>query len=114
VLARLRSNVPPGAKFASIPPPTLSSASAVGDDVRQMIHRAIRVGAPAYDRGEPDVCERIYRETASEIIGRAGSRASQDHVAMMLQKALQDAAGRQPQEAAWVFRHAFDAILATR
>lgn len=94
---------------ASIPPPVPSSVS---DDVRQKIARAIRIGAPAYNQGRHDVCARVYREAANDILQGlpAGVR---DASADLLHKAIHDASGRVPTDAAWIFRHAFDTLLAS-
>jgi hypothetical protein len=111
LFARLRS----GADTAlAVPPrpslPPLSASFAVSDGVRHALVRAIRAGAPVYDNGQPDVCERIYRQVASELVAQA---VDGDPVSTTLRRALNDATGRPPAEAAWVFRRAFDALLAT-
>ncbi|NUP05945.1 MAG: serine/threonine protein kinase [Polyangiaceae bacterium] len=115
LLARLRGGAP--VDQVNAPPTVVSmppmSTSFVTDEVRELLSRAIRAGAPVYDQGQPDVCERIYRQTAIQIVARAGS-TGRDPVTNVLQRALQDATGKPPDEGAWVFRRAFDTILAAR
>jgi hypothetical protein len=76
---------------------------------REVLVKAIRVGAPAYNEGRADVCARVYRDAAREcLLHLAGaSEATQ-----VLERALRDASGRAHSEAAWVLRHAFDQLLA--
>jgi len=111
-------SVPPVASVASALRPSLPGGPQSGGDppevpgeVREKIARAIEVGAPAYNDGHPDVCERIYRETASRLVS-AYAQDSQDRLKVTLSKALDDARGRPVTEAAWILRHAFDTVLA--
>lgn len=112
---------------APSPPPASSARSAaaassqnVAEEIRETLIRAIGVGAPAYDRGQPDVCERIYRQAALAIVGRV-DRRGQDATMLLpppvgialVNEALREAVGKPPEEAAWVFRRAFDAVLAS-
>ncbi len=97
----------------SLPAVSVPRASAVGDDARERIMRAIRIGAPAYNEGRPEVCARVYRDAAKELLEITRNDARAEAVTRYLEKALRDAAGRAPTEAAWTLRHAFDAILAS-
>jgi serine/threonine-protein kinase len=107
-----------GRRQASVPPPSpsapqfgASAVAALGDDFRGRIVRAIRIGAPAYNEGRSDVCARVYRDTAKELVDVARGEPRAEALTRFLEKALRDAAGRHPSEAAWILRHAFDAIL---
>jgi hypothetical protein len=80
-------------------------------DVRERIMRAIRVGAPAFNEGRHDVCARVYREAALEIVSLTASDVEAAHVEQHLRRALVSAGNQQPTDAAWVLRHAFDAVL---
>lgn len=97
----------------SAAPVSLPTRAAVADDTRERILRAIRVGAPAYNEGRPEVCARVYRDAAKEILDGTRNDASAEGVTRYLERALRDASGRAPNDAAWVLRHAFDAILAS-
>jgi hypothetical protein len=115
VLAKLRVRAnastvasTPDALAASAPVPIPTSVS---DDVRQKVARAIRIGAPAYNQGRHDVCARVYREAANEILLTIRD-GTQESTATLLKKSIHDASGRVPTDAAWIFRHAFDTLLA--
>lgn len=118
VLAKLRiggaiassrlSPAGPSARAAAAP----ISRPILNESIRVKLLRAIQQGAPAYDGGRPDVCDRLYRETAEEIVA-ASTGMAVDPVCNVLKKALIDATGLPHAESAWVFRRAFDSLLAT-
>ncbi len=97
----------------SLSSPVSSPISVVDDAVRDRIVRAIKIGAPAYNEGRPEVCARVYRDAAKEILEIARPDPRAEGVVRYVEKALREASGRTPTEAAWVIRHAFDAILAS-
>jgi len=79
-------------------------------EIHVLINRAIELGAPVYNRGDPTACYEIYAATARSILkGPAGGSAAKKR----LQRAL-DQCGplNDPDQKAWAMRHAFDAILA--
>jgi serine/threonine protein kinase len=109
---------PPTLAGAPLSPPSLSAPvsaplSGVDDAVRLRIVRAIKIGAPAYNEGRPEVCARVYRDAVKEILEMARPNPRAEGVVRYVEKALREASGRTPTEAAWVIRHAFDAILAS-
>lgn len=91
-----------------------SPPSGTTDDVVETISRAINVGAPAYNQGRYEVCQRVYRETAEELRQRAAADPSGAAFATWLAEAIRRADEKPARDAAWVFRNAFDAILAAR
>ncbi len=95
----------------SISPPPVSRTP-VDDAIRTQIVRAIKIGAPAYNEGRPEVCARVYRDAVKEILEMSRNNPRAESVCRYLEKAVRDASGRAPGDAAWVIRHAFDAILA--
>jgi serine/threonine-protein kinase len=89
---------------------TLGSSSV---EIAERIGRAIRVGAPAYNAGRADLCYRVYRETAQDIVHELERDPSGEALARWLASAIARAAERKnPSDAAWTLRHAFDALLA--
>ncbi|MFO0551245.1 MAG: serine/threonine-protein kinase [Polyangiaceae bacterium] len=90
-----------------------TSSAFVGapEEVLEAIVQAIRVGAPAYNEGRVELCARIYRDTAQGLRDRLVATGAAPAIAGHLEAALRAAANRNPPEAAWIFRHAFDAIL---
>lgn len=106
---------PVGANMRGRPsaPPMSAPASprmVLNESIRQKLVRTIQQGAPAYDSGRPDVCDRLYRDAAEEIVA-ASTGMAVDPVSNVLKKALLDATGLAPAESAWVFRRAFDSLL---
>ncbi len=97
-----------------VPPADFRSQSLVPDDVRACIVRAIRIGAPAFNEGRADVCARVYRDAAREVIDLARGASRSDEVVGYVEKAVREASGRAPSDAAWILRGAFDAVLAAR
>jgi hypothetical protein len=78
------------------------------------ILRAIRAGAPAFNEGRPDICARVYREAACEVVAFCRADASSAPIADHVARAIDEADRRTtPTDAAWVLRYAFDAVLAT-
>lgn len=79
------------------------------NQVRQALMRAIREGAPAYNRGEIELCVQLYSAVAEKLLQRAAST----EIAASLEGALQNAraCGQDHDRAAWALRRAFDAIL---
>lgn len=77
-------------------------------DVAEVIAGAISVGAPAYNRGEIELCEEIYAETALSLLasGMLGSESRR-----LLQGTL-DACSSLPTAdmRAWALRRALDAV----
>jgi hypothetical protein len=113
---RVRSSASTVSSSPDAPAPSLPSAApsvppSVSDDVRQRVARAIRIGAPAYNQGLHDVCARVYREAANEIL-QTIPKGSEEATVALLKKGLHDASGRVPTDAAWIMRHAFDTLLA--
>jgi len=96
----------------SMGPSSLPPTTACSDDIKQRISRAIAVGAPAFNDGKPDACARLYREAAMDIIHMCGQDPRSEPVANLMRKALSEAQGRGPADAAWVLRYAFDKLLA--
>lgn len=87
-------------------------AARVPDIVRQAILRAIKAGVPAYNRGDIEGCSREYLRTADAIVGEA-RRAPESHLlASWLGPVTERARDASPHDAAWILRHAFDALLA--
>jgi len=80
--------------------------------LKETLAEAISEGAPAYNRGQAVVCARLYSDVAQELLQ---SNINSDRAAL-LQHAVQqaEACGRDHDKAAWVLRHAFDAILDSR
>ncbi|HTJ84862.1 MAG TPA: serine/threonine-protein kinase [Polyangiaceae bacterium] len=97
----------------SAQPNALAAASPAKDDVKQRIARAIAVGAPAFNEGKPDACARLYREAAMDIVAMCGQDPKSEPIATLMRKALGEAQGKTPNDAAWVLRYAFDAVLAS-
>ncbi len=113
---RVRSSASTVSSTPDTPVPSLPSGvpsvpPSVSDDVRQRVARAIRIGAPAYNQGRHDVCARVYREAANEIL-QTIPNGSQEATVALLKKGLHEASGRVPTDAAWIMRHTFDTLLA--
>lgn len=86
----------------------------VPPEATDRILRAIRAGAPAFNEGRPDVCARVYREAACEIVTFCGADPSNAAIAAHVRRAIDEADRRtHPSDAAWVLRYAFDGVLAT-
>jgi len=91
---------------------TSSRGRVAPSQIRSALAAAIQVGAPAYNRGQVDVCAQTYARVAGELLEQDLNHA----VASRLQSALNEsrAAGRDWDTAAWTLRHAFDDILENR
>ena len=88
--------------------------SGVTEDLSEAIVRAISIGAPAYNEGRYEVCHRVYRETCETLRSRLASDPSGIPTARWLAEVTERASTKSDRDAAWVYRHAFDALLAWR
>lgn len=84
----------------------------VPDLVRDAILRAIRVGVPAYNAGDQQGCAREYQRTADAIVGETLRLPETRMLAAWLGPITERARVASAHDAAWMLRHAFDAMLA--
>lgn len=103
------SSAPPSGLRTSAMPP-----SGANDEIVDAISRAILVGAPAYNQGRYEVCQRVYRDTARSLGDQARRDPAGGPFAAWISDVIARSDARPAREAAWVLRHAFDAILASR
>jgi hypothetical protein len=108
------SAAPPSIPPVSTPRASVAPPSGSSDEVMARVTHAILIGAPAYNQGRYEVCQRVYRETALELSRMVGKDPAGAAFAAWLTETVARADQRPPLEAAWVLRHAFDAILASR
>lgn len=90
-----------------IPPtaaPETPAAAAVA-----VIERAIELGAPLYNAGQPAACRAIYEVAAAGLLGSA---ALSDADRKVLRAALEQSRRQAADEAAWTLRRALDATYA--
>ncbi|HRG96527.1 MAG TPA: serine/threonine-protein kinase [Polyangiaceae bacterium] len=87
-------------------------AAAISDLVRDAILRAIRHGVPAYNAGDHAGCAREYQLTADAVVGECARDPGSAPVAAWLGSVADRARVASPHDAAWMLRHAFDALLA--
>lgn len=87
-------------------------AAGVPDVVKQAILRAIRAGVPAYNAGDHAACAREYMRTAEAIVGETKRDRETQRLGGWLEPIVERARGASPHDAAWMLRHAFDALLA--
>ncbi len=111
---RLRQPSPQAAAqaFATAPTRHGPPIALVSDLVRGAILRAIRQGVPAYNAGDHAGCAREYQLTADAIVGECGRDPAAAPVAAWLGTIAERARAASPHDAAWMLRHAFDALLA--
>lgn len=79
------------------------------EELALAIMQAIQLGAPAYNRGDPEACYRLYERTAGRLIQeRADCPGAQGALREGLQRCsrLDDADSR-----AWALRDTFDGLL---
>ncbi len=88
------------------PPPTR-----VPEVVRQAMLRAIKAGVPAYNAGDHATCAREYQRTAEAIVGETKRNKDTQVIAAWLDPITTRAKAASPHDAAWMLRHAFDALL---
>lgn len=100
--------VPARATGESLPP------SGASDELCDAIVRAISIGAPAYNEGRFEVCHRVYRETNETLRSRLATDPAGVATARWLTDVATRASSQPDRDAAWVYRHAFDALLASR
>ena len=103
-----------------IAPPTRAVDLQVGVKVRPLcvrstlkfaISEAIRIGAPAYNRGDHAGCAFIYRRTAEELVARCEDRSVQASLTSALTEGARTSDTRGAASGmAWVLRRAFDAL----
>jgi serine/threonine-protein kinase len=84
----------------------------VSESIRMAIVRAIRAGVPAYNSGDHAGCAREYLRTADALISENRSLPRTAAVATWLAPVADRARQATPYDAAWMLRHAFDALLA--
>jgi len=111
ILARARS----GRQTTSIGAPPAGSAppaAQVETEIKDHVHRALRAAAPAEGSGQLELCERIYRHAALDLVARLGARGGP--LVKRLQDALQAESGRPPNEAAPALRQALEAVARAR
>jgi hypothetical protein len=84
----------------------------VSESIRTAIVGAIRVGVPAYNSGDYAGCAREYLRTAETLISENRSAPRTAGVAAWLAPVADRARQASPHDAAWMLRHAFDALLA--
>lgn len=77
-------------------------------EAKELIARAISIGAPAYNAGDIRECSRVYKETASTIAEMTTLPSS---LKSNLQKAIDEATGENDNADAWALRTEFDAIM---
>lgn len=85
---------------------------AAARDTWDRIVQAIGVGAPAYNTGNVAACQRIYRQTAEELVDGLANDPAAGEVRAVLERALVEAREGSVDQGAWALRHAFDSILA--
>jgi hypothetical protein len=76
------------------------------------IVRAIRAGVPAYNSGDHAGCAREYLRTAEALINENRGAPQTAAIATWLAPVAERARQASPHDAAWMLRHAFDALLA--
>jgi hypothetical protein len=90
------------------PPPPASSSAEDLDRAKQMIARAISVGAPAYNAGDIRRCADVYGDAAREISDLVPSSL---RAALLLETEKNDDGDDGDHDArAWAFRRIFDSI----
>lgn len=100
-------------RSASLAPTAVGPpATRVPDIVRQAILRAIKTGVPAYNSGDIEGCSREYLRTAEAIVGEARRSKDSHLLASWLGPITERARDAGAHDAAWILRHAFDALLA--
>jgi hypothetical protein len=83
---------------------------AAGTDVRDYLTGAIRIGAIAYDSGDPRGCYEVYACTARLILNTVDE---EEEAKQVLREALLACATESNvSEQAWILRRAFDRVLA--
>jgi monofunctional biosynthetic peptidoglycan transglycosylase len=98
-------------------PPTAEARTERGpagfhDRARNLIERAINLGAPMYNRGQSESCAAIYEITARSLCELSPHEVPVPAIAA-LRQGLISADGRQDHaQRAWDLRHALDAALA--
>src|SRR5262249_27017303 len=84
----------------------------IGFSGSERIHRAIQIGAPAYNAGDHDGCYAAYGAAAGELVREGLRPDTRLASASRLQVGLRRAARRTSStEAAWDLRYAFDDLL---
>lgn len=81
------------------------------EGVRASLAAAVRLGVPAFNGGQPEVCAAHYR-TALESVLLMGSEALAPAELRGIVTALDTARTQEPAEAAWTYRRVIDAVLA--
>ena len=126
-------SVPATPATASVVPASPRRSSASAATVDQLLELAISRGAPAYNRGDVRGCAELYVATARRILSETEGQETEGprgnrRVVLLLREALSQAepllepsaadgprgARRKADSAAWLMRHAFDAILDAR
>jgi serine protease Do len=79
------------------------------ESLASSLAHAIRVGAPAYNRGDAEGCARVYAQTAEQLVAE---RADCPGPRTALQEGLERArALEDPDDRAWSLRDTFDGLL---
>ncbi|MBK7857042.1 MAG: protein kinase [Archangiaceae bacterium] len=83
------------------------------DEVADALVRAIGTGAAWFNAGDVEGCRRLYLQTAERMLGVVKPGAKNAPLKKVLQAASDAARAKDLSalDAAWVLRHAFDAIL---
>ena len=87
------------------PPPPASSAAEDLERAKQIIARAISIGAPAYNAGDVRRCANVYRDAAREILELVPSSL---RATLLLEVEKYDDGDHNAR--AWALRRAFDSI----
>jgi tRNA A-37 threonylcarbamoyl transferase component Bud32 len=113
VFDRLRRPVTASAApgFATSPTAISPPVAIVSESIRMALVRAIRAGVPAYNAGDHAACAREYLRTADALILEHRSAPTTAAVASWLAPVAERARQASPHDAAWMLRHAFDALL---
>lgn len=106
----------PAAPAAPAPAPAPASTSTrsylISERAAEVIHAAIQVGAPTYNRNDHAGCFQIYRQTAQDLLEGPLEPSSAPAAAARLRAAIQRAdAMESATYAAWEMRYGFDDLL---
>lgn len=112
---RLRQASTPSAPSLATNPTAIGPPIAViSEPIRAAILRAIRAGVPAYNAGDHAGCAREYLRTADALVSDSRGAPGTAGAASWLETVADRARHAPPHDAAWMLRHAFDALLALR